>query len=280
MKISDEIATAYLKGQKVNKFSGEWYYTSSAVAGTVGKNIFEEPKSDTQTREKVKTVYNSISNMAENFLPSNIHIWDALFPDWQNELSKISVDLIVGFPEPHDATVEYDPMGKCHIIFDLVCWAKYVGHCELSAVVQNLMTHELCHVLLHKHTNGLAEALTSTDYRTQLDAITFDEGFAHLISYNAMEIDTVDWRDKEFEEIWERNQIRMKAAHNENIPENQQKNLYDAICGDYYDKFACMCGMLYLADVWLDGELPALKSEFEKGYKNFAEKTAVHKKFT
>ena len=94
-----------------------------------------------------------------------------------------------------------------------------------------------------------------------------------------MEIDAVDWRDKKFEEIWERNQIRMKAAHNENIPENQQKNLYDAICGDYYDKFACMCGMLYLADVWLDGGLPALKSEFEKGYKDFSEKTVVHKKF-
>ena len=102
MKISDEIATAYLKGQKVKQFSREWYYTSSAVAGTVGKNIFEEPKADTQTREKVKTVYNSISNIAKIFLPSNLHIWDALFPDWRNVLSEISVDLIVGFPEPYE----------------------------------------------------------------------------------------------------------------------------------------------------------------------------------
>lgn len=278
MKINDMIAAEYLNGQEVKRFSGEWYYTDTGVAG-MPENVFTQPKADDKTREKVKIVYDTIFSKAEHFVPTNRRIWDTLFPNWRDVLSEISVDLIVGFPEPFDATVKRDPAGKDHIIFDLVCWSNYVGHCELPNVVQDMLTHELCHILLHQHTLSLSEALASTDcYYTQLDAITFDEGFAHLISYKATEIDTVDWHGEELLKAQERSQLRMRKALNENDPEIRQKNLYDALCGNYYDKFACMCGMLYLANVWLNGGLSALKEEFETGYRGFAEKTAIREK--
>jgi len=68
----------------------------------------------------------------------------------------------------------------------------------------------------------------------------------------------------------------MRSALNEEAPELQQKNLYDALCGSYYDKFACMSGMLYLANLWLDSGLLALKREFEQGYRGFAGKAVMY----
>ncbi len=272
MKIIDAIAEAYLKGQDVACFSGEWFYTGTNDSGKI-TNLFTQPKTDTQTHEKVKTVYDTIYGAADRFEPTNRRVWDALFPDWPEVLDDISVNLVVGFPERYDAMVKTDAAGKLHIIFDLGSWACYVGHCDLPQVVQNLMTHELCHVLLHMHTDGLEDAQENAGYRIQLDAITFDEGFAHLVSYNAMEIDAVDWHSEKLMETWEHGQKRMRQALIERDPELQQKNLYEANIGPYFDKYACMCGMLYLAQVWLDGGIPALQKEFENGFRGFAEKT-------
>lgn len=275
MRLYDEIAKAYLRGEDISGFSEEWYYTSSAIAGDIGKNIFTTPKDDAQLRENAAEAYNAILREADNFSPVNRPIWDVLFSDWQEIFSDISVDLIAGFPEPYDATVEYDPHGGCHIIFDIICWAKYVGQCDLTDLVRNLMTHELCHVLIHKHTPTLTEALTSSDYLTALDAITFDEGLAHLISYGAAEIGEINWDAAALQEIREKNAERMKKALAEQDAEARQKNLCDAVCGNYYEKFGCMCGMLYFAKLWQNGGIPALLKAFSEGYRGFAKKTVI-----
>lgn len=275
MKIFDKIAMAYLQGKDVSRFSEEWYYTASAIAGDKGKKIFSLPQSDADLLEKVKTVYNTLTAEATDFLPVNRPIWDILFPDWQEVFRDISVDLIVGFPEPYDATVEYDENGGCHIIFDLCCWAKYVGQCDLTDLVRNLMTHELCHVLIHRHTPGITKALTSDDYITALDAITFDEGLAHLVSYGATEIDEINWSGDALREIRSKNINRMREALSEVDKQKQQKNLYDAICGNYYEKFGCMCGMFYFAELYTSGGIPAIEKAFKEGYKGFAEKSCI-----
>ncbi len=47
-----------------------------------------------------------------------------------------------------------------------------------------------------------------------------------------------------------------------------------ANCGKYYEKFACMAGMLYLAEQWLQGGTPALAERFQAGYHGFAAQCA------
>lgn len=275
MHINDEITLAYLNGVDVTCFSNNWYFTNSVVSGNIGENIFTSPCSDSEMKDKVKIVYDAIYQKVSDFTPSNIAIWDVLFDDWKEVFAEIDVDLIMGFPEPYDATIEYDKMGKCHVIFDLGCWSKYVGHCDLSLLVQNILTHELCHVLLQKHSKNLKKDLTSTDYVTALDAITFDEGFAHLVSYEAKEINEINWNDNKLLEIYESNKVRMKSALVAEDTDTQQLNLYEALCGNYYEKYACMCGMFYLAHKWYEGGNQTLKDLFYEGYKNFANKTII-----
>ncbi|MCD8144463.1 MAG: hypothetical protein LUD79_03850 [Oscillospiraceae bacterium] len=134
------------------------------------------------------------------------------------------------------------------------------------------MSHELCHVLLHSHSEGLTEVLKGADYRESLDAITFDEGFAHLLSYDAKDIDTVDWQSKELLAVFERSREKLKSALVEQDITKQNQFIYEANYGNYYDKFACMCGMLYLASLWLKGGDIALKTAMDEGYKGFASK--------
>ena len=47
-----------------------------------------------------------------------------------------------------------------------------------------------------------------------------------------------------------------------------------ANCGRYYEKFACMAGMLYLAGQWRQGGTAALAEQFRAGYHGFAERCA------
>ncbi|MCD8341136.1 MAG: hypothetical protein LUC87_03155 [Clostridiales bacterium] len=274
MNINDAIATAYLKKRDVSSYSDGWYYSETERAKIAGGTIFTPPNLDNETLEKVSVIYDAIHTAAETFQPSNVRLWDLLFPDWRKELEDVDVDLIVGFPEPYDATVEYDKRGRCHVIFDLVCWTKYIGKCEITGVVQGLLTHELSHVLLHNQVPGLTNVEGNTDYLRELDAATFDEGFAHLLSYDTKKIDDVDWHSEKLRAVFNRSRERMTEALDEQNPDRQSRLLYEAVCGNYYDKFACMCGMLYLANRWMTGGDIILKDAMEEGFEGFARKAA------
>ena len=132
-----------------------------------------------------------ICEAAAHFVPVNRPIWDALFPDW--EAVQPTLDLIVGYPEPYDAVAAHSPDGQAHLIFDLIRWCNYAELDQLDSIIRNLLTHEITHLLIGHHYPAADAALESTDYLTRLDAYTFHEGFAHLLSYQATEIDCVDW---------------------------------------------------------------------------------------
>ncbi|MCD7806851.1 MAG: hypothetical protein LUH19_05855 [Lachnospiraceae bacterium] len=274
MNINDAIATTYLNNRDVNSYSDRWYYSETETAKFTGGNIFTSPNSDKETQEKVKVIYDVIHTAVKTFQPTNVRIWDLLFPDWRKVLEDVDVDLIVGFPEPYDATVEYDKQGRCHVIFDLVCWTKYIGKCEINDVVRGLLTHELSHVLLHNQVPGLTNIEGNTDYLRNLDTATFDEGFAHLLSYDTKEIDAVDWHSEKLLTVFDRSREKMTEALDERNPDRQSRFLYEAVCGNYYDKFACMCGMLYLANQWMTGGDIILKDIMEEGFEGFARKAA------
>lgn len=119
----------------------------------------------------------------------------------------------------------------------------------------------------------MEKACVSPEYHTQLDAVTFNEGFAHLLSYQTRELDAVNWNSAELAAVEERCRERMAAALQERDAAAQEKNLYEALCGNYYEKYACMCGMLYLARVWERSGISGLKSCFQAGWSGFAAKT-------
>ena len=266
MHIDRTLADAYLSGVPMETFRDAWFFTASSVTGQVGKNIFTPPSSGPEMIQKARTAAQGIEAGAREFVPLNLPVWDALCPDWRQRLAEIQIDLTAGFPEPFDATMERGPDGRLHVIFDLCCWAKYIGKTDILALVENLLTHELFHVVTAQLHPDLEKACVSPEYRTQLDAVTFNEGFAHLLSYQTQELDAVNWHSDRLAAVEEHCRERMAAAL-------QEKNLYEALCGNYYEKYACMCGMLYLARVWERSGISGLKSCFEAGWSGFAAKT-------
>lgn len=111
MKINDRIVHAYLNGNSIENYKNEWYFTNSTVASQIGKNIFAAPKDSDEQKANVREVYTRLRQAAQGFEPINAPIWDILFLNWRETLAHVQVDLILGFPEPFDATVEQDNNG-------------------------------------------------------------------------------------------------------------------------------------------------------------------------
>lgn len=273
MQIDKTLADAYLSGAPMENFRDAWFFTALSAAGQAEENVFTPPPSDSEIMQKARAAAQGIEAGARDFVPLNLPVWDALCPDWRQRLAGVRIDLIVGYPEPHDATVERGPDDRLHVIFDLCCWAKYIGKTDIPALVRNLLTHELFHVVTAQLHPEVEKACTSPEYHTQLDAVTFNEGFAHLLSYQTQELDAVNWHSAELAAVGARCRERMAGALREHDAAAQEKNLYEALCGNYYEKYACMCGMLYLAHVWERSGISGLKSSFQSGWNGFAAKT-------
>lgn len=124
MIINTEIVDAYLNGEDINPYATVFIYKQG------DKNIFQEPKKDKV--EVVSKIKDEILHHVNDFVPCNKRIWDTLFKDWQNELDDIGLDLVVGCKEPNDAFVLKDLNGRHHMVFDLLCWEKYVGKIYLA----------------------------------------------------------------------------------------------------------------------------------------------------
>ena len=272
MHIDNTIAQAYLSGADLRTYQAAWFFSGSTIDADPDSNIFVLPPDDDAMRASVRQTAQRFCRAAEHFEPVNRPIWDALFPDWQNK--QPAVDLIVGFPEPYDAVTAKSPDGQTHLIFDLICWSKYGGTQSLDETIRNILTHEFTHFLIGCTYPEADAALESADYLTKLDAYTFHEGFAHLISFRAAEIDQVDWHCAQLEAVYAACKEKMRAALAETDPAKQKQFLRDAVCGRFDEKFASMCGMLFLANQWAAHGMDGLKSAFSD-YHGFAAKTLL-----
>lgn len=272
MKIDTTIVDAYLSGEDVSKFSSLWFYTDRREDG-VG-NIFQAPPAVEVKRDIVSHIKEEILAHASTFVPCNAPIWNALIDNWRRILADTTLDLVVGFSEPGDATAREAPDGKQHMIFDLLCWEKYVGLLPLSLAAQNLLTHELFHVMIGKRFPDIASQEMEGKYTDQLDAIAFNEGFAHLVSFNGQEIDTVAWEGEKLTEVYVASAAKMKNALKETSPEKQKQYVYEANFGNYWDKYVAMCALVYLGRQWQSGGIPRLRELFMQGYHGFAAKCA------
>ena len=270
MNVSDCIVRDYLSGKSIAGYREEWFFRQLSEGGSV----FVEPSYLSDEKEKAAEVYRVLLETAETFQPLNREVWDALFPSWVEALEHVQADLIIGFPQPYDA-VAMRRDGAYHMVFDLLCWTGYLGKTDMNAAARNLLTHELCHALIGQTVDRIDADLERGTYVDRLDAVTFHEGFAHLVSYNGKELDEADWEEAKLREVREASRKTLREALSAKDDAEREVYLSRADCGGYYEKFACMAGMLYLAELWKQGGTAALKECFQAGYHGFAEKCAA-----
>lgn len=100
--------------------------------------------------------------------------------------------MIVGLPDMFDALVIPDPSGDSQVFLDLSNWVVYERKHNIGNVVHNLLTHGPCHVCIGAIFRKIEADSESADYITRIYAMTFNEGFAHLVSYDDTPIDRSD----------------------------------------------------------------------------------------
>lgn len=267
MILKTKIIDAYLNREDVEEFKEHWIYSSIGQGEFKSKNLFTIPSKEMY--EQVREIYKEIEKEILNFEPYNIEIWSSLFPNWKDYSKEIEIYLIIGLPEPNDATVIPNLEGKNVIIFDLGCWVKYLGKVNIKELVRNLLTHEICHILISKNIPEIDFDYENGTYLSKINSLVFNEGVAHLLSYNANICD-VDWRGNEHTNIKLKSLLKLKEALSENNIEKQNTYLYDAVFGDYYDKYGGMIGMMYLADIYIETGVQGLVNEFKAGYKDIS----------
>ena len=265
MTTNDELVRAYLNRENMSGYWERWFFHELEA----GRNVFECPLWNPEQARNVEVLLQSIEKSCQDFRPANERIWNELFPDWRE--IPVHIDLIVGFPQPYDAVTMRDAEGNTHILLDLIRWCDYGLPKQPERVIRNLLAHEMTHVFIGYVYPEADEAQENTDYRTMMDARTFQEGFAHLIAYDDTGIGRVDWDSDFFKQIKQKSREKMREAIAETDPVRQKEHLRRAFCGRYEDKYACICGMLYLAGRWQKSGMNGLKESFSD-FHGFAEK--------
>ncbi|MCL2168423.1 MAG: hypothetical protein FWB74_00185 [Defluviitaleaceae bacterium] len=259
MRIDISIVDAYVSGKPSGEYSGHWIY------GRVehGKNLFQE--TGVHRRAEIELCLRQTLDACRDFNFRNEELICGIFGDTSSVKDSANVLFVVGVPAMYDAMVrEMD--GALYIIFNIESFADYVaiGHC-LKEIISNFLTHELIHVMIDaKYPSG------NQSYTEQLDYISFNEGFAHLLSYKE-NIESFK-PNGEYKQRYETARHKLAAALDETDPKLQQELLARANSGRFWDKFGAIASMLYLMK-----HMDFLKDIFEQGWRGYAGKVANYK---
>lgn len=265
MNLNTQIIDSYLAGEDIDKFKDHWIYWNVGKGEYKGKNVFK--KTPYENRQNIQKLYTEVKQCLVHFEPFNRELWDILFQNWTSILEEIEVYLTVGLPEPNNAAVIKSPLGSNAIILDLGCWTKYLGHTDITRLVRNLITHECSHICIQSSNLIIDRDYENGSYLMKFNSLVFNEGLAHLLSF-CENINNYDWNNSKIIEVKSKSLSKLKEAIEECETEKQNSYLYDAVYGNYYDKFGCMIGMLYFADIYQKSKSKGLLNEYIAGHKN------------
>lgn len=265
MNLDTQIIDSYLAGEDIDKLKNHWIYWNVGQGEFKGLNIFNKPS--LENSRNIQRLYDEVKQCLINFEPFNRELWDVLFQNWVSILERVEVYLTVGLPEPNDATVIKSPSGNNVIVLDLGCWTKYLGHTNITKLVQNLITHECCHICIQAENPIIDKDYESGNYLMKFNSLVFNEGLAHLLSF-CENINRYDWNNNKISEVRSKSLSKLKEATVESETEKQISHLYDSMFGNYYDKFGCMIGMIYFSDIYQKSKSKGLLEEYIAGHKN------------
>lgn len=266
MRVNSTVLDKYLEDGRIKEAQ-----TDPLVAHVI-ENVIGVYKDDTliYSRDEQKIMIrmaDEIKAEIKDFTPNNEKLWNLLYPNWREIIKDVTVHLVVGLPKNYDALALEDERGNPAMVYDMGNWIIY-QNMNLRDVVRNLLTHELAHLCNYVSFPKLKE-LSLMGYQEKLNAISFDEGCAHLLSFENKDISSVDWQEEKFEKVFKESLDLMKEAQLETDSVKQDEFIEKSMTGNYYEKFGAMIGMIYLANQWMKHGDRSLKNIFEEGHRNF-----------
>lgn len=233
MNIDDSMIKNYLAGK--DDYKSHWLFNSILDNG---KYIFDKP--DNEYKEKIKEIYEKTYENLKSFTPYNVELFSTLFPEWKNLINDVNIILAVGCPSPYDAMVrEHD--GREYVIFDLIRFMSYEKEGEdILSLIIGMITHEISHICIHADYPVIDKI-----YKDKLSYITFNEGFAHILSFTD-NINSYNFSPM-IQAHYQNSARKLQMALSETNVLRQEEYLEESNCGAYWNKFAAISGKLYLA---------------------------------
>lgn len=233
MNIDNSMIKSYLAGK--DDYKSHWLFNSILDNG---EYTFDKPNDE--YKEKVKEIYEKTYENLINFNPYNMEVFSTLFPKWKDLIDDVNIILAVGCPSPYDAMVR-EHQGREYVIFDLIRFMGYEkeGY-DILSLIKGMITHEISHICIHAD-----YPVIDKTYKDKLSYITFDEGFAHLLSLND-EINSYNFSSM-IEAHYQNSVRKLQMALSETNIRTQKEYLEESNCGAYWNKFAAISGKLYLA---------------------------------
>lgn len=248
MIIDDHIILDYLAGKDLNKYKTHWIYNCFGE-----KSVFETP--DPKHIVWVSKLYEKIKDQIFHFIPRNYDIVKQIFPRFDSVAADYTILLVVGFPDPYDATV-LEHEGKAYMVFDLIQFQEDSLNQDYSC--HRVLTHELIHLCLMEDYPAPRE----WSYIGDLNYTAFNEGFAYALTYpedmNAFIFDAF------LEEKFANAKHTLRLALAETDREKQAIYSRKADTGEYWEKFAAIAGKLYILK-----HIDKVESIYRNGWEDF-----------
>lgn len=206
-----------------------------------------------------------VLGVLDPFRPARAELWDVVLPGWAGALDVARVALVVGWPAPYDAGVRTDPEGRPVIVLDMARLREPAGPDGVVEVAQGLLDHELAHVVLA----GLDPLAPDAGYEDRLDRLAWDEGIAHFLGMGTHRLvapGDPDREDRRLDAL-----AALSLALEATSPAEQQKWLLTADAAPvFWDKFACVAGLLACVDAEHTAGPAGVRALVDGGWRGFA----------
>ncbi len=266
LKINSRVLDGYLEDGHIGEAQKD-SMVAHVINNVIGAYQDDVLTYSSEEQKIMRRMADDVKAEIKDFTPNNEKLWNLLYPNWREIISEVTVHLLVGLPKNYDALAIDDEKGNPTIVYDMGNWVIY-QNLNVGDVVQNLLTHELAHVCNYDTYPKLKE-ISLMGYLEKLNAISFDEGFAHLLSFENKEISSIDWQEDRFEKIFRESLDVMKEALLENDSSKHDQFIEKSMIGSFHEKFGAMVGMMYLAKQWMKHGDRSVKNLFDEGHQKF-----------
>jgi hypothetical protein len=211
----------------------------------------------------------ALIDLTAPFVPVHPEAWTALFGDWTAAVADARLALVAGWPAPYDAGVRTAPDGSRVIVLDLARIATYGDAAEALDAARQMLDHEVAHVVVGERWPLTADPC----FADRLDRITFDEGIAHYLAMR--DHSAVDPTSPARADRWTAAVTELRSARALTDRPAQRDALLRADAADgFWDKYACVAGLLAFVDAEHEGGWEAAGALAAQGWRGFAERVA------
>ena len=247
MLYDNRIAAAFLEGRPVTE--EKHFYL-----------LQEYKEADSKRKDIVQELDSQLESIVEEFPTFNQELFEAVFPNYREQLETVCIMAVVGTKENRIVKSEE---GLC-ILIDLIHIADYTRIVsQMTYILQNYLTFELSKYLIQKQF-----PVRSRKYLSLLNHLAFTNGLANYLAWNAS-CSSYKFYTQKYEAHKERAFGLLSQALQVETKALQHKILVNAVTQEFWNQFPSVAGMFYFDDIYRDLGKEGIVLLYRHGPKNF-----------